>query len=62
MEAAMAIEARIRELGSRHDTLERAIEAEVRRPVFDQSRLSELKRQKLRLKEEIEGLRRARAH
>lgn len=58
----MAIEARIRELGSRHDTLERAIEDEVRRPVFDQSRLSELKRQKLRLKEEIEGLRRARAH
>lgn len=58
----MAIEARIRELGSRHETLERAIEDEVRRPVFDEMRLSQLKRQKLRLKEEIEGLRRARAH
>ena len=58
----MAIEARIRELGSRHQNLERAIEDEVRRPVFDSTRLSALKRQKLKLKEEIEGLRRARAH
>ena len=58
----MAIEARIRELGSRHQSLERAIEDEVRRPVFDETRLSQLKRQKLKLKEEIEGLRRARAH
>ncbi len=58
----MAIEARIRELGNRHETIDRAIQDEVRRPVFDQSRMSELKRQKLKLKEEIEGLRRARAH
>ncbi|MBE7218246.1 MAG: DUF465 domain-containing protein [Caulobacteraceae bacterium] len=58
----MAIEARIRELGNRHESLDRAIQDEVKRPTFDQSRLSELKRQKLKLKEEIEGLRRARAH
>ena len=58
----MAIEARIRELGSRHESIDRAIQDEVKRPIFDQSRLSELKRQKLKLKEEIEGLRRARAH
>lgn len=58
----MAIEARIRELDSRHESLQRAIEDEVRRPTFDQVRLSDLKRRKLKLKEEIEGLRRARAH
>lgn len=58
----MAIEARIRELDSRRHSLDRAIETEVRRPGVDSLRLSELKRQKLKLKEEIEGLRAARAH
>ena len=57
----MAIEARIRELGSRHENLDRTIQEETRRPVSDTSLLRELKRQKLRLKEEIEGLR-ARLH
>lgn len=56
----MAIEARIRELGVRHRTLERAIEDELRRPASDDLRLGELKRQKLRLKEEIELMRRDR--
>jgi len=56
----MAIEARIRELGVRHQTLERAIQDELRRPAWDSFRLSELKRQKLRLKEEIETMRRER--
>lgn len=56
----MAIEARIRELGMRHQTLERAIEDELRRPLSDTFRLGELKRQKLRLKEEIELMRRER--
>ena len=45
----MAVEARIRELGVRHQHLERAIEDELRRPASDTFRLSELKRQKLRL-------------
>jgi hypothetical protein len=58
---AMAIESRIRELGSRHENLDRTIQDETRRPVSDTARLAELKRQKLRLKEEIEGLR-ARLH
>lgn len=53
----MAIEARIRELDMRHQTLERAIEDEVGRPATDDFRLMELKRQKLRLKEELETLR-----
>jgi hypothetical protein len=52
----MAIEARIRELGVRHQTLERAIQDELGRPAADGDRLKDLKRQKLRLKEEIEGL------
>jgi hypothetical protein len=50
----MALEARIRELGSRHQSLETAIQDELRRPSSDDLRLRELKRQKLRLKEEIE--------
>ncbi len=53
----MAIESRIRELGSRHETLDRSIQEETKRPASDATRLRELKRQKLRLKEEIEGLR-----
>ncbi len=53
----MAIEARIRELGVRHQTLERAIQDELGRPAADGDRLKELKRQKLRLKEEMESLR-----
>ena len=52
----MAIEARIRELGMRHQTLERAIEDEISRPAADAVRLTDLKRQKLRLKEEMESL------
>jgi hypothetical protein len=57
----MAIEARLRELGVKHQTLERAIQDEVSRPAADAIRIRELKRQKLRLKEEMESLR-ARSH
>ena len=53
----MAIEARIRELDFRHETLERAIQDEASRPASDELRLRELKRRKLRLKEEMESLR-----
>jgi hypothetical protein len=53
----MAIDARIRELGSRHQNLERVIEEELRHPSTDSLRVRELKTQKLRLKEQIEGLR-----
>jgi hypothetical protein len=52
----MAIEARIRELGKKRLSLERAIEDEIRRPAADAIRVGELKRQKLRLKEEITSL------
>ncbi len=57
----MAVEARIRELGSRHQTLDKAIQEEVRSPAGDDLRLQELKRRKLKLKEEMEALQR-RAH
>ena len=52
----MALESRIRELSVRKQSLERAIEDEVSRPIADTTRLSTLKRQKLRLKEEMETL------
>jgi hypothetical protein len=57
----MALEARLRELDTRHRKLDRTIEKEVNHPASDELRIAELKRQKLRLKEEIEGLR-ARSH
>jgi len=53
----MALEARIRELGSRHQALEAAIQDELRRPAADDLKLQELKKQKLKLKEELETLR-----
>jgi hypothetical protein len=53
----MAIEARLRELGVKHQTLDRAIQDEASRPAADAVRVRELKRQKLRLKEQIETLR-----
>ena len=53
----MAIDGRIRELGSRKENLERMIEQATRSPSFDPVRVTELKRQKLRLKEELEALR-----
>lgn len=58
----MALDAHIRELDSRHQTLEKAIREETLRPVSDSVRLKELKRQKLKLKDEIEGLRKASRH
>jgi hypothetical protein len=53
----MALEARIRELGSRHQSLEEAIQDELRRPASDDLKVQELKKQKLKLKEELEALR-----
>ncbi len=53
----MAIEARIRELDARHQSLERLIEEELSHPSGSDLRVLELKRQKLKLKEEMETLR-----
>ncbi len=51
----MAVEARIRQLGSRHQSLEQAIHDEMKRPASDDIRLKDLKRKKLKLKEEMES-------
>ena len=53
----MAVEARIRELDARHRNLEEQIEDEMSHLSSDDLRVRELKRQKLRLKEEMESLR-----
>jgi hypothetical protein len=53
----MATEARIRELDARHQSLERLIAEEMSHPSSDDLRVRELKRQKLKLKEEMEALR-----
>lgn len=52
----MTIEARIRELGNRHRSLDETIQRETRSPATDPLHVRELKQQKLRLKEEITSL------
>ncbi|MBY0563669.1 MAG: DUF465 domain-containing protein [Hyphomonadaceae bacterium] len=55
----MAIEQRLRELDARHRDLDLIIENESKSPSVDTTRLSAMKKQKLRLKEEIETIRQA---
>ena len=57
----MTIEARIRELGNRHRTLDETIQKELTRPSVDTLQVRELKQKKLRLKDEIISLE-ARVH
>jgi len=49
----MSVDERIDSLHVKHATLERAIEEESQRPHPDDFRLIELKREKLRVKDEI---------
>ena len=53
MEEPMQTDERLDILNDQHATLERAIEEENLRPYPDDIRLSELKREKLRIKDEI---------
>ena len=53
----MAVEARIAELSNRHAKLEQSLNDVLSHPSADDSEISRLKREKLRLKEEIERLR-----
>ena len=55
----MGIAARLRSLEDRHATLERQVAEEDARPHPDETELTRLKREKLRLKDEIEKLRRS---
>ncbi len=58
----MAIEQRLRELDARHRELDFIIENEARHPSSDDMQLAAMKRQKLKLKEEIESLRQSLDH
>ena len=53
----MGTTARLAELSLRHQSLEETIEAEVSRPSSDDIKIAALKKEKLRLKDEIEKLR-----
>lgn len=53
----MALEAHIKELSDKHRKLEEQIQAEMTSPVWDEIRVAALKKEKLRLKDEIERLR-----
>jgi hypothetical protein len=52
----MALDAHLVELSERHRILDRKIEEELARPIADDLKIAELKRQKLRLKDEMERL------
>ena len=58
----MSTDARLRSLEDRHLTLDRRIAQEAVRPMPDTEELQRLKREKLKLKDEIERLRPDRAH
>jgi hypothetical protein len=58
----MAIEQRLRELDARHRDLDLIIENEAKRPSADMMQLTAMKRQKLKLKEEIEAIRQKLEH
>ncbi len=53
----MSLQGRLEMLDARHQELEAILSEELRRPAFDENRLTELKRQKLRLKDEMEEVR-----
>lgn len=52
----MTMEDRVETLKARHARLEHEIDDEVHRPLPDQTHVTELKRQKLRIKDQIERL------
>lgn len=52
----MSTEAHVAELVDKHNVLEAQIDKELERPLADTLRLTELKREKLRIKEEIARL------
>jgi len=58
----MALDAHLSELSEKHRALDRKIEEELARPTTDDLMIAELKRQKLRLKDEIERLKHGLSH
>jgi hypothetical protein len=53
----MALEGHIQELSEKHKKLQELIEAEMSHPDWDEIRIQALKREKLRIKDELERLR-----
>lgn len=53
----MAMKAHLDTLTQRHQELEAAISAEMKHPSHDDSRVNELKRLKLRIKDQIQDMR-----
>ena len=58
----MALDAHLTELSDRHRALDRKIEEEQGRPTADALKIAEWKRQKLRLKDEMERLKHDKPH
>jgi hypothetical protein len=58
----MALDARLEELSEKHRALDRKIEEELGRPTADDLKIAEWKRQKLRLKDEMERLKHQMSH
>lgn len=52
----MAVDAHLVELTDKHRALEQKIESEMARPLADTMKISELKKEKLRIKDEIARL------
>lgn len=52
----MTLDAHLEELSEKHRALEQKIEQEMARPSADTLKITEMKRQKLRLKDEMERL------
>jgi len=53
----MALQGHITELSDKHKKLEELIEAELTHPDWDEIRVAALKKEKLRIKDELERLR-----
>lgn len=53
----MALQGHITELSEKHKKLEEMIEAELTHPDWDEIRVAALKKEKLRIKDELERLR-----
>ena len=58
----MALDAHLVELSEKHRALDRKIEEELARPTADDLKIAEWKRQKLRLKDEMERLKHEMSH
>ncbi|HEY1631443.1 MAG TPA: DUF465 domain-containing protein [Rhizomicrobium sp.] len=53
----MALQGHMQELSEKHKRLEDQIESELAHPDWDETRVSALKKEKLRIKDELERLR-----